>query len=160
MRGRAGPQRNDAITHRFRNPAVRLGFRLGPAFFLPLSCRSIFLQRARERQMRQTDQPPPRCNGDNPALYHATTILGFGEVVLKGLHADRFTFLGQGDALMPSLLKLYNHGRRGLGGYLAGERRRLWRPGLDFGVAQTAAGVNIHADGTSFHHPDAVKLLG
>jgi hypothetical protein len=94
---------------------------------------------------------------DDPAAYHATNILGFGEIILEGLRATGYTFDSLPGSMYPSVLSLYNGNDRIYTTHTSVQTVNGSAP-VNFGVSQTAAGVVIHADGTSYH--DGGVLLG
>jgi hypothetical protein len=80
---------------------------------------------------------------DNPATFHASVTLGFGEVILEGLKASSYS-------LKNDLLTLYHNGA-----VVDAMRMDLQTINgsapVAFGVSQTASGVVVHADGASYH---------
>jgi hypothetical protein len=94
---------------------------------------------------------------DDPASYHATNILGFGEIILEGMKADSYRFEPVPGSMYPSVVKLYSGNNLVFSTHTSVQTVNGSAP-VDFGVSQTAAGVVIHADGTSYH--DGGVLLG
>jgi hypothetical protein len=80
---------------------------------------------------------------DNPSLYHASNVLGFGEIILEGLKATSYSYkndvltLFKGRAVIDTLK-------------LAVQAVGSGSP-VDFGVSQVGGSVVVHADGTSYH---------
>jgi hypothetical protein len=94
---------------------------------------------------------------DDPASFHATNILGFGEIILEGMRATSYTFDSLPGSMYPSVLSLYNGKDLIYTTHTSVQTVNGSAP-VNFGVSQTAAGVVIHADGTSYH--DGGVLLG
>jgi hypothetical protein len=77
---------------------------------------------------------------DNPATFHAAVQLGFGEVILEGLHATRYS-------LTNDLLSMFNNGR-----LVDTLRFSLGtQDGMTpLGVSQVGGSVVIHTDGALY----------
>jgi hypothetical protein len=80
---------------------------------------------------------------DDPANYHASTVLGFGEIILEGLKGTSYSY--KNDVL--SLFK----GSTVIDTLKLTETTINGSPPVNFGVSQVGASVVVHADGTSYH---------
>ena len=92
-----------------------------------------------------------RVQVDNPAAYHATTVLGFGDLILEGLHASAYTYHND-------MLTLFNGAKVVDSLKIDIQTLEYQKPG-PLGVANGMGGVVIYTDGAganlpkvAFHH--------
>jgi hypothetical protein len=86
---------------------------------------------------------------DNPGAYHASNVLGYGEIILEGLKATSYSFKND-------LLSIF-HGHTIIDTLkLAVQTVGAGSP-VNFGVSQVGGSVVVHADGPSYH--DGGNLL-
>lgn len=81
---------------------------------------------------------------DDPSNYHASTTLGFGEMILQGVTADSYTYqndmlsLYNGSTVVDTLNLALQTSNNGLAA------------ATNFGVSQVGGSVVLHADGASY----------
>ena len=79
---------------------------------------------------------------DDPSNYQATTNLAFGELILKGITADSYTFNND-------ILTLSNGGKTVDTVNLALDTKAVYGP-QNFGVSQVGSDIIVHANGASY----------
>ena len=90
-----------------------------------------------------------RVQIDNPAAYHASTVLGFGEITLEGLNATSYSFKND-------LLSIF-HGKTAIDTLRLAVQKVGADAPVNFGVSQVGSSVVIHANGSLYS--DGGKLL-
>jgi hypothetical protein len=81
---------------------------------------------------------------DSPSTYHASNILGYGEIILDGLKATSY-------ALQNDLLTLFNGNQAIYGTRLSEHDDMRYGVTNAFGVSQVGANIVIHNDGPGYH---------
>jgi hypothetical protein len=80
---------------------------------------------------------------DNPAQYHASNVLGFGEIILEGLRATSYSYKND-------ILSIFD-GRSVIDTLKLAVQTINGSAPVAFGVSQVASSVVVHADGSSYH---------
>jgi hypothetical protein len=80
---------------------------------------------------------------DNPAQYHASNVLGFGEIILEGLRATSYSYKND-------ILSIFD-GRSVIDTLKLAVQTINGSAPVAFGVSQVGSSVVVHADGSSYH---------
>ncbi len=86
---------------------------------------------------------------DDPAAYHASNVLAYGEIVLEGLKATSYSFKND-------MLSIF-HGKSVIDILKLSVQTVGGNEPVNFGVSQVGGSVVVHADGVSYH--DGGNLL-
>jgi hypothetical protein len=80
---------------------------------------------------------------DDPSRYHASTVLGYGEIILEGMKATSYS-------LKNGLMSLFN-GDRVIDAMKLSVNIATYYGANSFGVSQVGSGVVLHADQPGYH---------